>query len=219
MPFGWYRYGSGPHLGELGTRDEGTVLLQSIALGSHRLQVSLNFEGDGGLFDNVKRYRFNMRDELAFVSKGAQDSKIVIEAYKRGDFTMSFEKRPHLKFDGDYSQGVALNLSAGDLQELERLRKEREVLENKLAMIDNMGTGIKKNKAETEKFIGTIDRLLHEVKIKTKDAKAQVRVLDQLLKTDLHQEANRKDLHLRKVSSHKDVQRVRRSNAEIQGVG
>ena len=48
-------------------------------------------------------------------------------------------------------------------------------------MIDNMGTGIKKNKAETEKFIGTTDRLLHEVKIKTKDAKAQVRALDQLL--------------------------------------
>ena len=138
-----------------GSSDEGTILIQGpIALGSHRLQVSLNFEGDGGLFDYVKSYRFNMKDELAFVSKGAQESKIVIAAYKRGDFTVSFEKRPHLKFDGDYSQGVALNLSSKDLKKLERLRKEREVLENKLAMIDNMGSGIKRSKAETEKYIG-----------------------------------------------------------------
>jgi len=169
-------------INDIGGSDEGTILLEGpLALGSHRLQVALAFEGAGGLFDYVKSYRFNMRDELAFVSKGAQESNIVIAAYKRGDFTTSFEKRPHLKFDGDYSQGVALNISAQDLKELERLRKEREILENKLAMIDNMGTGIKRSKVETEKYIGSMDRLLHEVKIAVGDAKAQLRALDQLL--------------------------------------
>jgi len=122
-----------------------------------------------------------MTDELAFVSKGSQESRVVIEAYKKGDFTTSFEKRPNLRFEGDYSQGVALSLSAGDLQTLEKLRKEREVLENKLAMIDNMGTGIEKSKEQTEKYISNMDRLLHEVKIAVGDAKAQLRALDKLL--------------------------------------
>ena len=77
---------------ELGQGSEGTGLASTpVSVGSHRLSVSLFFEGSGGLFDYVGSYRFNMNDELAFVSKGGQDTKIVIETYKKGDFTTSFE--------------------------------------------------------------------------------------------------------------------------------
>ena len=67
------------------------------------------------------------------------------------------------------------------MRKLEKYRKERERLENKLAMIESMGSGIKKNKVQTEKNITELDGALHEVTLALKDAKRQLKGIDKLL--------------------------------------
>jgi hypothetical protein len=80
--------------GDLDVRDL-DVLQVRLQPGAHTLAVVLRYRGHGyGVFDYFNKYRFTIKESYTFTVAVQGETRVVVEAYERGDATTPMAERP-----------------------------------------------------------------------------------------------------------------------------